>query len=215
MTCAACAARIERKLNKLDGVTASVNRAPRVARQSKAGAGAPPHEMPLSEKDVVLICYGDSLHRAQEKPLKTLQAFAETHLDDVFSTLHILPFFPYSSDDGFSVSDFRTVNPALGDWADIEALAETGRTSERPLLIFPEGNVYLQNDVVTPFHDGAAMLALRSARALADDGARVLVVPVSIKATYVEDVRWRVEAALEELARACDAPAIRKRRGCR
>ena len=29
MTCASCAARIERKLNKLDGVTASVNAWPR------------------------------------------------------------------------------------------------------------------------------------------------------------------------------------------
>lgn len=89
----------------------------------EAGASAPPHEMPLSEKDVVLICYGDSLHRAQEKPLKTLQTFAETHLADVFSTLHILPFFPYSSDDGFSITDYAAVRPDLGTWQDIQSIA--------------------------------------------------------------------------------------------
>lgn len=70
------------------------------------------------------------------------------------------------------------------------------------LTIFPEGNVYLQNDTVTPFHDGAALLGLRSAKELAPIGVRVLVVPVSIKATYVNDVRQRVKQKLHELAQA-------------
>src|SRR4051794_8470653 len=38
MTCASCAARIERKLNKLDGVSASVNYATEQARVSMAGS---------------------------------------------------------------------------------------------------------------------------------------------------------------------------------
>jgi sucrose phosphorylase len=57
-------------------------------------------------------------------PLAALKSFLDRRLDGVFSLLHILPFFPYSSDDGFSVSDFRSVNPQLGDWDDVEALAQ-------------------------------------------------------------------------------------------
>jgi sucrose phosphorylase len=57
-------------------------------------------------------------------PLAALRSFIDRRLDGVFNLLHILPFFPYSSDDGFSVSDFRAVNPQLGGWDDIEALAD-------------------------------------------------------------------------------------------
>jgi len=74
----------------------------------------------FSQKDVVLITYGDTLQQKKEvKPLTTLYEFANAYLKNAISTLHFLPFFPYSSDDGFSVSDFFKINPALGDWADI------------------------------------------------------------------------------------------------
>lgn len=72
------------------------------------------------------------------------------------------------------------------------------------LTIFPEGNVYLQNDQVTPFHEGAAMIGLRTARELTDQHARILAVPVSIKLTYVEDVHHAVFARLNELAQAVE-----------
>jgi glycosidase len=77
---------------------------------------------PLSERDIVLITYGDSLYQPGEPPLQTLHRFASAYLKNVLSTLHILPFFPYSSDDGFSVTDFYSVNPSLGTWQDIESL---------------------------------------------------------------------------------------------
>lgn len=73
------------------------------------------------------------------------------------------------------------------------------------LTIFPEGNVYLQNDLVTPFHEGAAFIGLRSAAALAEEGYRVLAVPVSIKATYLTDVRPQLEVMLNDLAAAVQA----------
>lgn len=76
-----------------------------------------------NESDCVLITYGDSVQYPGMTPLASLKAFLESRLDGVFSLIHILPFFPFSSDDGFSVSDFRSVNPQLGDWDDIEALA--------------------------------------------------------------------------------------------
>lgn len=74
------------------------------------------------EKDVVLITYGDSIKAENEIPLRTLKSFLNKNLKEQLSVVHILPFFPYSSDDGFSVIDFRKVDPALGDWDDVEAL---------------------------------------------------------------------------------------------
>ncbi|MBE9030085.1 alpha-amylase [filamentous cyanobacterium LEGE 11480] len=79
------------------------------------------------EQTLFLITYGDSLlnQATGEAPLQTLAEFLEQHLRDVLSVVHILPFFPYSSDDGFSVIDYRQVNPRLGDWQDIERIAQT------------------------------------------------------------------------------------------
>jgi len=76
-----------------------------------------------SEKDIILITYGDSIKRANESPLKTLRNFLIKYLKDSISCVHILPFFPYSSDDGFSVIDYRKVHPDLGNWNDIEMIS--------------------------------------------------------------------------------------------
>ncbi|QQE79672.1 sugar phosphorylase [Alicyclobacillus sp. SO9] len=81
----------------------------------------------LSEKDAVLITYGDQFKEDNEAPLHTLRKFLNRHLKDSFSSVHILPFYPYSSDDGFSVIDYRRVDPSLGDWSDIEALSQDYR----------------------------------------------------------------------------------------
>ncbi|MEA2063350.1 MAG: alpha-amylase family glycosyl hydrolase [Gemmatimonadota bacterium] len=76
----------------------------------------------FSQQDVMLITYGDSLLREGEKPLAALNKFAAERLRGVFSAIHILPFFPYSSDDGFSVIDYEQVNPELGSWREVEEL---------------------------------------------------------------------------------------------
>ncbi len=78
----------------------------------------------FSEKDEVLITYGDSLKTEGEAPVQSLYRFATARLQKLFSAIHILPFFPFSSDDGFSVIDFLEVNPELGIWRDIERLGE-------------------------------------------------------------------------------------------
>jgi len=78
----------------------------------------------FSERDVVLITYGDSVRQPGERPLQTLHRFANERLKGVIPTIHILPFFPYSSDDGFSVQDFYQVNPELGTWQDVQAVGE-------------------------------------------------------------------------------------------
>lgn len=72
--------------------------------------------------DVVLITYGDTVQSPQGSPLQVLHDFLRTHLIDAFSMVHVLPFFPWSSDDGFSVTDFRAVNESLGTWRDLTDL---------------------------------------------------------------------------------------------
>jgi sucrose phosphorylase len=76
----------------------------------------------FSENDTVLITYADSLIKGGQRPLATLHDFATRYFNDCFSAVHLLPFFPYSSDDGFSVIDFFEVNPEVGTWHDIEML---------------------------------------------------------------------------------------------
>ncbi|MEO0351788.1 MAG: alpha-amylase family glycosyl hydrolase [Cyanobacteria bacterium P01_A01_bin.15] len=71
---------------------------------------------------ILLITYGDSICSDEASPLQTLHQFLNTYLAETVTGVHILPFFPYSSDDGFAVIDFLAVSPALGDWSDVEAI---------------------------------------------------------------------------------------------
>ena len=77
-----------------------------------------------THRDIVLISYGDSIQSPGATPLQTLRTFLSRHLAQEFSMVHLLPFFPWSSDGGFSVTDFRAVNAELGDWEDIAALQQ-------------------------------------------------------------------------------------------
>jgi sucrose phosphorylase len=80
----------------------------------------------LSQSDVMLITYGDTLYDS-EPPLEVLGRFQREYLEGTFDLVHILPFHPYSSDDGFAVIDYYAVREDLGGWSDIEVLAEHGR----------------------------------------------------------------------------------------
>jgi sucrose phosphorylase len=82
-----------------------------------------PHYPWVDQRDVLMIAYGDSLRRAGESPLKVLKEFMDGEFTDTINLIHLLPMFPYSSDDGFSVIDFRKIDPVLGTWDDIKALA--------------------------------------------------------------------------------------------
>ncbi len=75
-----------------------------------------------SQRDAVLITYGDTITDGAHKPLELLHDFLVTHFDGVVNGVHILPFFPFTSDDGFAVTDYRKVNPSLGDWSDISRI---------------------------------------------------------------------------------------------
>ena len=80
------------------------------------------HQNKWSQADAWIITYGDSILADGEVPLQTLKKFADKHLKEVITGIHILPFFPYSSDDGFSVINYSKVNGSLGEWPDIEAI---------------------------------------------------------------------------------------------
>jgi len=86
-----------------------------------------PFDVSLSERDSLLITYSDQIQEDEKAHLQTLAEFCEMHLKGIVGGVHILPFFPWSSDDGFSVKDYRAVDPALGDWKHIERLSESFR----------------------------------------------------------------------------------------
>ena len=84
--------------------------------------GRVPGNRQWSERDALVITYGNSIVDGQHKPLDLLRHFLHTHLSGVVNGVHILPFFPWTSDDGFAVTDYRAVNPVLGDWSDIQRI---------------------------------------------------------------------------------------------
>ena len=75
------------------------------------------------QTDSLVISYGDSVLSTGEKPLQTLKRFLDKYLRSSVSGVHILPFYPNSSDDGFSVLDYSSVNESLGNWQDINSIA--------------------------------------------------------------------------------------------
>jgi len=79
----------------------------------------------FDEKDSILITYGDIIQAPGHPGLQNLKNFLDDYLGDKINSVHILPFFPYSSDDGFSVIDYRKIDPNLGTWEDFRALANT------------------------------------------------------------------------------------------
>jgi sucrose phosphorylase len=76
------------------------------------------------ETTSVLITYGDMVKGTDEAPLRVLKRFADRYLGGAINTIHFLPFFSYSSDDGFSVIDYREIDLELGSWDDVQ---EVGR----------------------------------------------------------------------------------------
>ena len=90
-------------------------------RQSSNIPGNPVRKE-LDESDLVLICYCDNFRNTDIPQLQSLKIFLVEHLAGLISLVHLLPFYSYSSDNGFAVIDYKKVNPDFGDWADIEDL---------------------------------------------------------------------------------------------
>lgn len=111
-----------------------INELIRVVRVHQAhgpaeGEGAPQTrpEAWFDEKDMILIAYADMVQDGDGKPLKALASVLKAmHRRDVaFGTIHILPFYPSTSDRGFAVTDFNQVDPRFGTWEDIGEIGES------------------------------------------------------------------------------------------
>jgi len=76
----------------------------------------------LNQRDTILITYPDQVQEAGRHPLTVLAEFGTRRFMDIVTGVHILPFYPWTSDDGFSVVDYRAVDPRYGDWDDVRKL---------------------------------------------------------------------------------------------
>ena len=85
-----------------------------------------PKQDGCSQRDAFLITYGDSI-LGEKPPLETLHSFLRSEVGDLLTYVHLLPFYPFTSDDGFSVVDFRAVREDLGNWEHIERFAKDYR----------------------------------------------------------------------------------------
>jgi sucrose phosphorylase len=81
----------------------------------------------LNEKDAVLITYPDTIYQEGKKPLVTLLRFLKNHVKDAVTGVHLLPFFPSSSDGGYAVINYKEVDPRFGTWEDIREIASAYR----------------------------------------------------------------------------------------
>ena len=77
-----------------------------------------------SEKDFLLITYADSIKKNNQKNFTTLNSFLKKYCKE-FSYIHILPFFPFSSDDGFAVEDYKKIKIEHGSWKDLKKITKT------------------------------------------------------------------------------------------
>ncbi len=89
----------------------------------RTAAGPPQPPRPLTERDVWLITYADQVRDGRRPPLQVLADLLDRRLDDVVTGVHLLPCYPWSSDDGFAVVDPERIDPRAGSWADVTALA--------------------------------------------------------------------------------------------
>ncbi len=115
--------RLRKRLEKIYSAPVAVELAGAILRRIAAHTYPAGNVRPWEGRDAMLIAYGDSVLSAGKVPLAAMDAFMARY-GKHFNWLHLLPFYPYSSDDGFAVIDYRAVRPDLGDWKDIERLAE-------------------------------------------------------------------------------------------
>ena len=94
----------------------------RLLEFSEAHASLKSERVQFTERDAILITYGDQVSEPGRAPLETLEAVLRERFSFI-SGVHILPFYPYTSDDGFSVVDYQAVDANLGDWNDVSRIS--------------------------------------------------------------------------------------------
>lgn len=86
-------------------------------------ANPEPNHNPWTQQDAFIITYGDTIIAENKMSLRTLRDFLRENFTGYVSSVHVLPFFPWSSDDGFAVIDYLAVDESLGTWDEISAIA--------------------------------------------------------------------------------------------
>ena len=117
---------IRNRLRRLYGTESSMETANQIFEilDNRVSESESDAALSLTEQDVVLITYGDMVRSEGEAPLATLRKLLIETIHSVINSVHILPFYPYSSDDGFSVIDYYAVDTQLGTWSHIQQLGE-------------------------------------------------------------------------------------------
>ena len=116
-------ARLRDHLDRIYGPGVAAGTLPRLVGMLESVEHRPPREQLFDETDVLLIAYGDQVREPDQPPLATVRSFLTAHVGDVVSGLHLLPHYPWTSDDGFAVVDYTAVDPSLGEWRHVEDLA--------------------------------------------------------------------------------------------
>ena len=88
----------------------------KISRQLQKYQPAEEKGKKLTQRDSILITYGDTITKKGEPGLQVLHKFLEDFVGDAVTNVHLLPMYPYTSDDGFSVVDYRSINPELGGY---------------------------------------------------------------------------------------------------
>ncbi|MGB0664034.1 MAG: sugar phosphorylase [Pontibacterium sp.] len=118
---------IYRDIELNDSIESLVEHLVAAMRLNDVSTAPVPYANHWNQNDVILITYGDSVKTPGQPPLQTLKCFLDKYSDQQINGVHILPFFPYSSDDGFAVKDFYQVRSDLGDWGDVQDIAQNYR----------------------------------------------------------------------------------------
>ncbi len=150
------ASRIQKHLAQLYGPSAPaiwLELQPRLERAKRASnhpSGG--HAGGLTERDMILITYPDHITAPSQPPLAVLSEFLERYVGDAVSGVHLLPFSPYSSDDGFAVTDYFRVDPTLGTWQDVALISDGYRLMVDAVV----NHVSSESEWFKAFKDGRA-----------------------------------------------------------
>ncbi len=77
-----------------------------------------------NESHSVLITYADSIYKNGEATLITLRKLLSKHFGSLSKVVHILPFLKSTSDGGFAVSSYDSLEEKFGCWDDLRSISE-------------------------------------------------------------------------------------------
>ncbi len=77
-----------------------------------------------NESHSVLITYADSIYKNGEATLITLRKLLSKHFGSLSKVVHILPFLKSTSDGGFAVSSYDSLEEKFGSWDDLKSISK-------------------------------------------------------------------------------------------